>query len=127
MKENISAKSDSSALNYWGVVKRSALEAPRSEKGHGGGRPHKGRSVHGFSGRRHLPNMARAQRHHLGRGWLAMEGDEPCSLLTPPPPSLSAEQLWISKDCSGKLFGVDSVEFMGLFIPGSLLLSGTLI
>lgn len=104
-------------LNYWDGVKCSAFGAPRSEKGHGGGRLHKGRSVHGFSGRRHLPNMARAQRHHLERGWLVMEA----------PPSLSAEQLWISKDCSGKLLGVDSAEFMGLFIPDSLLLSGTLI
>lgn len=62
------------------------------------------------------------------RTWLAHHVRRRALLPAGPPPSLSAELLCIGKDCSGKRpGGVDSANFMGLFIPSSLSLSGTLI
>lgn len=68
--------------------------------------------------------------HHVWRRVLlpAAHPTPPTPTPHPPPPRLSAELLCIGKDCSGKRpGGVDRADFMGLFIPSSLLLSGTLI
>lgn len=61
------------------------------------------------------------------RTWLAHHVRRRAPLPAGPPPTLSAELLCIGRDCSGKRRAVEIADFMGLFIPSSLLLSGTLI